>query len=528
MSSADAKRDGLVLGFYEDGTWTKAGQRANDATMGMLRETVQLFKVEGKRGKAVPCILPAETDSLPRRLALVGLGKRPAHVAAQKQADDSNADANDDENDNANDDQDDQDSRSAARLAASVGIQVLKGIGANRIGVEMLNDALGAAEGASLCLYDTNWKGEKAQKKQRVIEVSAFECDNNDVDDWRKGEVLAAAQNFARDLASAPSNLMTPTILCDAVVERFKGAEGVEVRVRDERWIEAERMGSFLAVAKGSLGGDGGERPRMLEIEYCGARASDASKASPLVFVGKGVTFDSGGISIKPSNGMEDMKGDMGGAAAVVGALLGLATLEAPLRAVAIVPLTENMPSASAIKPGDVVTARNGKTIEVINTDAEGRLILADALDYAGQFTPDAIVDVATLTGAMMVALGDSYAGVFSSSDELYADLARAAQRTGEPFWRMPLHASYKSKIDSPVADLRNIGTGRGGGACTAAAFLQEFVPNSVAWAHIDIAGVMDSAGKQPFSPKGMDGKPTRALVEFALEHARSESNSKQ
>lgn len=266
------------------------------------------------------------------------------------------------------------------------------------------------------------------------------------------------------------------------------------------------------------------ETSKLLEIHYLGgANTND----SPLVFVGKGVTFDSGGISLKPSSGMDAMRADMGGAATVCSAIVTAAALNLPLNIIGLAPLCENMPSGKANKPGDVVRAKNGKTIQVDNTDAEGRLLLADALCYAHNFNARAIVNAATLTGAMDVALGSAATGVFTNSSWLWAHLYEASILTGDRVWRMPLFEHYTKQVtDCPLADLSNIGKySRAGGACTAAAFLKEFVTASH-WAHLDIAGVMSNKDEVPYLRKGMAGRPTRTLVEFAARLSQDSHNT--
>ncbi|KAI9008234.1 cytosol aminopeptidase family, catalytic domain-containing protein [Gaertneriomyces semiglobifer] len=330
--------------------------------------------------------------------------------------------------------------------------------------------------------------------------------------------ITLTAQNIARELMETPGNLMTPSLFCNRATELFQGTENVEVIVHDKAWAEQQNMGAFLSVAAGS------EEPlRFLEIRYKGGHQD----AAPLGLVGKGVTFDSGGISIKPSSGMSMMKGDMGGAATVLGAVWGIAQLKVPVNLVAVMPLTENMPSGRATKPGDVVRARNGKTIEVDNTDAEGRLILADAIDYlASTYKPHTLVELSTLTGAMDVALGDGFAGVFVSKDSLWNELHKAGLIAGDRFWRMPLDPVYKKQIKSDVADLKNVG-GRSAGSCTAAIFLNEFIPKprpegadtegEVAdTERADIAGVMHKGDSSGYISKGMTGRPTRSIIEFA------------
>jgi leucyl aminopeptidase len=268
--------------------------------------------------------------------------------------------------------------------------------------------------------------------------------------------------------------------------------------------MEKEGMGALLAVARGSE-----EEPRLIVLEHAGGRKKDR----PIVLVGKGLTFDTGGISIKPASGMEDMKYDMSGGAAVLGVMQAVAELALPVNLVGIVPSSENLLSGKAVKPGDVVRTREGKTVEVINTDAEGRLILADALSFARTFDPVALVDCATLTGAALVALGNHASAVLGNDEELIRQLRDAGDRSGERCWPLPLWKEYRDQLDSTVADLMNVG-GRNAGAITAAAFLKEFV-GEVPWAHLDIAGTAYGEGKLSYQRKGGFGVPTRLLLEW-------------
>ncbi len=289
---------------------------------------------------------------------------------------------------------------------------------------------------------------------------------------------VAEGVEFARDLVNEPPNVLFPAEFAD----RAKTLEklGVETRILDEKAMGKLGMNALLGVGRGSA-----RESRLVTMRWSGGRAR---RAKPLVIVGKGVSFDSGGISIKPSAGMEDMKGDMGGAACVVGLLHALAARKAKVNAVGVIGLVENMPDGDAMRPSDIVTSMSGQTIEIVNTDAEGRLVLADALWYAQEtFSPRAIIDLATLTGAIMVALGQEYAGLFSNNDELAQRLITAGVATGEKVWRMPLGAGYDKMIDSKFADMKNTG-GRHGGSITAAQFLQRFIKETP-WAHLDVAG---------------------------------------
>jgi leucyl aminopeptidase len=292
-----------------------------------------------------------------------------------------------------------------------------------------------------------------------------------------EAEKLAAMAAFVRDLGNTPSSDMVPRMFADAVKAAAK-ARGAKVTVFGKKQIEAERMGGLLAVNRGAA-----EEPRFVILEHRGGKKGE----KPVVLVGKGVTFDSGGISIKPADKMGDMKWDMMGAATVCGAVLAAADLGVPVNVVALAPLTENMPSGSAYKPGDIVTFRNGKTAEIDNTDAEGRVVLADALDYAKEFSPAVIVDYATLTGAAVVALGLEASVLFTDHEDLASALISAGERTDERLWRLPLWDDYKENIRSDWADFKNTG-GRYGGSINGAIFLKEFVDPKTPWAHVDIA----------------------------------------
>ncbi|MBM3162332.1 MAG: leucyl aminopeptidase [Chlorobi bacterium] len=319
------------------------------------------------------------------------------------------------------------------------------------------------------------------------------------------GRIVGSCQNRARDLVNLPGNLLNAEDISRAAAE--SGARGgYEVTVFGKEEIESMGMGGLLAVNKGSV-----HPPTFTVLDY-----RPAGKPSKTVaLVGKGVTFDSGGISLKPSEGMGEMKSDMAGAAAVIGALEAVSLLKLPVRVIGFLPATDNMPSGSALKPGDVITTFSGITVEVGNTDAEGRLILADALIYAKkQYDPDIIIDLATLTGACIVALGYGVAGLFSNNDRLSEDICNAGQRTGEKVWRMPLWEEYAEMIKSDVADVSNLGA-RGAGSVTAAKFLETFIDGHKKWAHIDIAGPSFSTGKSGAKATGATGFGVRLLVDL-------------
>lgn len=313
---------------------------------------------------------------------------------------------------------------------------------------------------------------------------------------------VADSVRTVRDLGNAPSNLMTPTRLADLAVETAKAA-GVKSTVYGRRDIERMKMGGLLAVNRGSA-----EEPRFIVLEYAPRRSK-----KHVALVGKGITFDSGGISIKPAEKMEEMKFDMCGAAAVIGIVEAAAKLELPVKITGVIPSTENLPSGSAYKPGDIITMMNGKTVEIVNTDAEGRMILGDALHYASKLEPDHLLDFATLTGACVVALGAEATGLFSTDDELARKLIESGERVGDRLWRLPVWDEYKDLIRSEWADMKNSG-GRWGGAISAAVFLKEFV-DCPSWAHLDIAGTAYADRETGREVRGATGAGVRVTVDF-------------
>ena len=324
---------------------------------------------------------------------------------------------------------------------------------------------------------------------------------------FRQLDKVSEGVFLTRDLVSEPANTLTPPKFAETCRELQE--LGVKVEVMGEQRMRRLGMGALLGVGQGSS-----QESQLVVMEWNGG----GRRKQPVAFIGKGVTFDTGGISIKPAGGMEEMKWDMGGAGAVVGLMKALAGRKSKANVVGVVALVENMPSSTAQRPGDVVTSMSGQTIEVINTDAEGRLILADALWYTqGRFKPAFMIDLATLTGAIIVSLGHEYAGMFSNDDELAERLAAAGQAEGEGVWRMPLGAAYDRALKSEIADMKNVGD-RAGGSITAAAFLQRFV-NKVPWVHLDIAGVAWSKKSKPTVPKGGTGFGVRLLDRLVADH---------
>jgi leucyl aminopeptidase len=363
--------------------------------------------------------------------------------------------------------------------------------------------------------YRTTQKPEdKAKlKKLKLLTAAPKEAEAA----WKIADAVAAGVEFTRDLVTEPANILYPA----EFAERTEGLKklGLKVEVFGQKELEKLGFGTLLSVSQGSV-----REPRMVVMQWLGASGHGDDKKGakkpkdPLVFVGKGVTFDTGGISLKPAAGMEDMKWDMAGAGTVAGLMAAIAGRRAKIDVVGLIGLVENMPSGSATRPGDVVKSYAGKTVEILNTDAEGRLVLADVLYYAQErFAPKFMVNLATLTGAIIVGLGHEYAGMFSNSDELVGKLTEAGEEVGEKLWRMPLAKegeSYDKELDSPIADVKNIGGGRAGGSITAAQFLQRFV-NKTPWAHLDIAGMAWAAKDAGVVPKGATAFGVRLLDKF-------------
>ena len=369
--------------------------------------------------------------------------------------------------------------------------------------------ARAAAEGARLGLY--RFDRHKSAADDQDLETFWLVADEGALDEATEGTELgvkvAEGTVLARDLANEPSNVATPEYLAERA-STIADEYGMELEVLDRAAIEEEGLTGLATVGRSAS-----NEPRFIVLEHRGGGDS-----APVVLVGKAVTFDSGGISIKPSAGMEDMKFDMSGGAAVLGAMEAAGALNLPLNLVALVPATENLPGGGAFKPGDVLQMHSGKTVEIVTTDAEGRLILADALSYAKRYEPSAVVDCATLTGACAVALGDHTSGLMGNDEDLIAELQTAGETTGERAWPLPLFGEYTEQIRGDTADIKNSG-GRRGGALTAGAFLKEFV--DYPWAHLDVAGTAYGKKGNAYTTKGATGVPARLLVEFLLGRTR-------
>ncbi|MFN3704779.1 MAG: leucyl aminopeptidase [Thermoflexales bacterium] len=490
--------DAIVVNLFEGVTApggatgaVEAALRPPGAAQGPLGQRIQLGDFTGKLNE-VTIIYTA--GALPAaRVIVVGLGKAEEFTLDRAR----------------------QASATAIRTARDLGCRTVATIahGGGIGGFAMREAAQATVEGALLGSYTFQEQKTSANNRHRLESCILVEYDARKVAEAeagaREGEIVARAVNAARTLVNRPPNLLTPAAFAEEARDMAQRV-GLSCTVLEEADLAAHQMGGLLAVGKGSV-----NPPRFVVLEHAPAGAAEAR---PLVFVGKGVTFDTGGISIKPADNMPSMKADMSGAAAVFGAMQAIAQLGLTQRVVGLIPLVENMPDGRAFRPGDVITMMSGTTVEVISTDAEGRLILADALHFAKRYRPRAVVDVATLTGACVVALGEEVAaGLFANDEAWAACVQRAAEASGERVWRLPLYEDYGDKIRSDYADLKNSG-GRNSGVGTSAYFLYHFVrgADSYPWAHLDIAGMMYSSETKGYHVKGARGFGVRLLVALA------------
>jgi len=479
----------LVVPVFEGDAVDPAAAALDQALGGAIASVRARGDLRGKEGDALVLYPPADAVKA-ERVLLVGVGKADAVTAEKLRRAGGTA------------------AKQASKLRASSATFALPDTS-----VSIGDAARAVAEGAVLGAYTFGeLKSTPADQPTPValadLRIVAGDGDRAAAEEGaRVGDIVGRAANFARNLGNQPGNVATPSYLAstaEEIGERF----GMTVTILGPAEMEAEGMGALLAVARGS-----DEEPRFIVIEHRGG----AEGEKPLVLVGKGLTFDAGGISIKPAAGMEEMKFDMCGGAAVLGAMQAVGELGVKANVVAIVPSSENLLGGRAMKPGDIFRAASGKTIEVVNTDAEGRLILADALHYAKRFDPAAVVDAATLTGACVVALGHQASAVMGNDDALVEELRRAGDRTGERCWPLPMYDEYREQIRSDYADIKNSG-GRPAGAIAAGWFLREFV--DFPWAHLDVAGTAYGDGKLAYLTKGSTGTPTRLFVEWVLSRA--------
>lgn len=478
------KTDAIVVGVHADGELTPTAKALDGACGGAIKATVKSGDMTGKRGAWLP-LLGLNGVAAPRVL-LTGLGSK------------------DDFNERAFAD--------AVRCSLKAFNGAAKNITVAALDWQVTGrDAEWQSCQVAIAARETSFRTDELKSKREPATTGAdtvalLSKARNAASErgLRYGDAISKGMELTKRLGNLPPNICTPSFLADearALAKKWK----LGVEVLETKQLEALKMGSFLSVAKGSE-----QPPRLIVLKYKGA-----GKDAPIVLVGKGITFDSGGISIKPGAAMDEMKFDMCGAASVLGTMRALAELKLKINVVGVVAACENMPSGAAVKPGDIVTSMSGQTIEILNTDAEGRLILCDALTYCERFKPAAVINIATLTGACVVALGGVNSGLFSNNDQLANQLLTASRAAGDPAWRMPLDEDYQEQLKSNFADMANIGT-PGAGAVIAACFLARFT-KAYSWAHLDIAGTAWKGG----AAKGATGRPVPLLSQFLIDRAR-------
>jgi leucyl aminopeptidase len=486
--TAPARTDAIVLFVGEAAKLAKAASALDKASGGHIGRAIAAAGFEGKKDTSLDIVAPARIGV--GRVMVLGIGDAAKLTALDGEL-------------------------AGGAMAGALQAAKVKtaAVHAEIAGASALAPArLAALLASGARLRDYRFTKYKTRKKDEATPIAALSLVTADATGARKAwkglEAVATGVHLARDLVNEPANHLFPDEFARRARELTRLGIGVEVI--DPRQMARLGMGALLGVAQGSS-----HPARLVVMRWAGGRKN----ARPVAFVGKGVTFDTGGISMKPAAGMEDMKGDMGGAACVTGLMAALAGRKAKVNAVGVIGVVENMPDGNAQRPGDVVTSMSGQTIAVLNTDAEGRLVLADCLWYTqSRFKPQVMVNLATLTGAILVALGKEHAGLFSNNDELAARLTEAGLATGEKVWRMPLAPEYDKLIDSDIADMKNIGTGRNAGAITAAQFLQRFV-NEVPWAHLDVAGTAMDSVKSGVNQSWGSGWGVRLLDRLVAEH---------
>jgi leucyl aminopeptidase len=479
-----AKADALVVFAADGAKLTPPAQALDKKAKGAIRRALKAEGFEGARGKLA--VIPGPAGIPARHVIVAGLGK-----AADLKAQDF----------------------------TRIGSSLTSALNGRRAAVAQVlfdgapDSAAQLAEGLLLNSYRFDkYLTKEPKEKKPTLKSAQIVVQNAAAARAAFGvkQKTADAVFFARDLVSEVPNVLYPESYAD-IIRRELAPLGIEVKILGRKEMQKLGMGALISVGLGSA-----REERLVTMEWRGGKKGQKNVA----FVGKGVTFDTGGISIKPGPGMEDMKWDMAGSAAVVGLMRLLATRKAKVNAVGVVALAENMPSGTASRPGDIVRTMSGQTVEILNTDAEGRLILCDALWYTQEkFKPTQVIDLATLTGAVIIALGHEYGAVFSNDDKLPQQLIEAGKEVGEELWHMPLNDAWDKEIDSPAADIKNIGGGRGAGSAIGAHFLRRFIKKGVAWAHLDIAGMAWTSKDRPGVPKGAVGFGVRLLDRYVAEH---------
>jgi len=480
----------VIVGVFEDGKLTNAAQHYDQLSGGLIQKTIEDGDLKGKVGETLTLFVPNGSPS--RRLLIVGCGK-----------------------------ENELDNLKYQKLLGAT-YKRLSSLAAKEAQCHLLEvpvknaDDMWKLRQAIQHGQDYSYQFDEFKSKQNpkpnldTLHLVLHDSMQSTTSQSTLNECVAMAHGAAltRDLANRPANACTPTDLANEAKALAKSHKNIKVSVYEEKDMAKLGMGAFLAVAAGSE-----EPAKMIVMEYNGASDKD-----PIALVGKGITFDSGGISLKPGASMDEMKYDMCGAATVLGTLKAVAELELPLKVVGVIAASENMPDGRATRPGDIVKTMSGQTVEILNTDAEGRLVLCDALTFVGKYNPRAVIDIATLTGAMVVALGAHPTGYFATDEKLATDLQQAATETNDRIWRMPLWDDYQEELDSNFADMANIG-GRWGGAITAACYLARFTKD-YKWAHLDIAGSAWKSGKA----KGATGRPVPLLTQYLINVAKQDA----
>ncbi|MEP6635900.1 MAG: leucyl aminopeptidase [Acidobacteriota bacterium] len=474
----------LAIAVFRDEKADKGFLKDLDATTGgAVRSVIDSEELKGKEGETVFLHLPGNGGMKAQRLLLIGVGERSGYGAAQVS----------------------QFGGTAARFLRGKNVKSMAIV--PRAEGDQTAAAAAAVEGVFIGIFELD-KYRTVDKEVRVIDRVTIVGEGADKDaierGVKRGQIVGESVNFTRDLANEPGASMTPTDMANRASD-IASEFGMSIDVLDEARLEQEGMGSLLSVSHGS-----DQPPKLIVLKYTPANVHKKEKGL-LAFVGKGITFDSGGISLKPGENMELMKYDMTGGATVMGAMRAIAQLKPSLSVLGVVPCSENLPSGKATKPGDVVRAMTGKTIEIINTDAEGRLVLADAIAYAKKLGATQLIDLATLTGAVSIALGDVNTAVIGTDQKLIDEIIGAGKEVGEKFWQLPLDKEYSKQIKSDIADIKNVG-GRKAGTITAAAFLKEFA-DGISWAHLDIAGTAWGDEVKPYRSKGPTGVAVRTLI---------------
>ena len=477
----------VVVGVFDGGKLSKAAQVLDKAARHALSDVIARGDMSGKSASTL--LLHKLPGVLAERVLLVGLGK-PAELDNRSSVDILRAAF-----------------KALHATSAKDAVLFITDEGVGKGGAWVLKQAvIAAADGAYRADSLKSKPGKAATLKQvtfATLDKPTAELKNT----IAQAGAVARGMALTKDLGNLPANICTPTYLAAKALALAKAHKRIKTTVLEKKDMEKLGMGSLLSVTRGSV-----QPPKLITLEYTGA----AKTQKPIALVGKGITFDTGGISLKPGADMDEMKYDMSGAGTVLGTLQAIAEMELPINVVGVIPTCENMPSGTATRPGDIVTSMSGQTIEILNTDAEGRLILCDALTYTAKFKPDTVIDIATLTGACVIALGNIASGMFANEDKLAKELIAAGEQSHDRIWQLPLWEDYQSLLDSNFADMANIG-GRAGGTITAACFLARFTKD-YRWAHLDIAGTANKSGKD----KGATGRPVPLLTQYLINRAGS------